>query len=48
VVDIQAARRAGMAAVGVTWGAGTRAEVVAAEPDAVADTVEDLRTALLG
>ena len=48
VVDVQAARNAGMAAVGVTWGAGTRDSVVAAEPDVVADTVVDLRAALLG
>jgi pyrophosphatase PpaX len=47
VVDVQAARRAGMAAVAVTWGAGTRDDVVAAEPDVVADTVEELRSALL-
>ena len=48
VVDVQAARRAGMAAVGVTWGAGARSDVVAARPDVVADTVDDLRAALLG
>ena len=48
VVDVQAARNAGMAAVGVTWGAGTRDAVVGAEPDVVADTVDELRTALLG
>ena len=47
VVDVQAARRAGMGAVGVTWGAGTWADVVAAEPDVVVDTVEELRAALL-
>ena len=48
VVDVQAARAAGMAAIGVTWGAGSRSDVVAAGPDVVADTVDDLRTALLG
>ena len=48
VVDVQAARRAGMAAVGVTWAAGARSDVVAARPDVVADTVDDLRAALLG
>ncbi len=48
VVDVQAARRAGMAAVAVTWGAGARDDVVASEPDIVADTVDELREALLG
>ncbi len=47
-VDVRAAHNAGMAAVGVTWGAGTRADVVAAEPDVVAHTVDALRAALLG
>ena len=37
-----------MAAVAVTWGAGARADVVASEPDVVADTVDELRAALLG
>ena len=48
VVDVRAARNAGMAAVGVTWGAGTREAVVGSAPDAVADTVDELRAALLG
>ena len=48
VVDVQAARAAGMAAVAVTWGAGARSDVVAAGPDVVADTVDELRSALLG
>ena len=47
VVDVQAARRAGMAAVAVTWGAGARSDVVAAAPDVAADSVEELRAALL-
>ena len=47
VVDVQAARGAGMAAVAVTWGAGARPDVVAASPDVVADTVGELRAALL-
>lgn len=47
VVDVQAARAAGMAAAAVTWGAGARSDVVACEPDVVADTVEELRAALL-
>ncbi len=48
VVDVRAARNAGMAAVGVTWGAGTREAVVGSVPDVVADTVDQLRAALLG
>ncbi|MEO7236160.1 MAG: HAD-IA family hydrolase [Lapillicoccus sp.] len=48
VVDVRAARNAGMAAVGVTWGAGTREAVVGSAPDAVADTVDELRAVLLG
>lgn len=47
VVDIEAARNAGMAAIGVTWGAGVREAVVGARPDVVADTVEQLLQALL-
>lgn len=47
VVDVQAARNAGMSAIGVTWGAGTRAAVAAARPDVLADTVDDLVSALL-
>ncbi len=47
VVDVQAARNAGMSAIGVTWGAGERDSVVAARPDVVADTVDELTAALL-
>lgn len=47
VVDIQAARNAGMAAIGVTWGAGTRDAVRDAQPDVVVDTVGQLLEALL-
>jgi phosphoglycolate phosphatase-like HAD superfamily hydrolase len=32
----------------VTWGAGTPDEVVEAQPDVVAETVDELRAALLG
>jgi pyrophosphatase PpaX len=42
-VDIAAARAAGMAAIGVTWGAVPREVLEAAGPDAVVDTVEELR-----
>ena len=47
VVDVRAARAAGMAPVAVTWGAGVRDELVAAGPDAVADTVPALADVLL-
>jgi pyrophosphatase PpaX len=46
IVDVQAARNAGMAAVAVTWGAGVRAALEAMGPDVVAETVDDLREAL--
>lgn len=42
VVDVRAARAAGMRAVGVTWGAGTHEELRAAGPAALADTAHDL------
>lgn len=48
VVDVQAARAAGMSAVAVSWGAGARTDLVAADPDVLADTAADLRIALLG
>ena len=47
VVDVKAARNAGMSAIGVTWGAGTREAVATARPDVLADTVDDLVAALL-
>lgn len=47
VVDIQAARAAGMRAIGVTWGAGTAAELGAAGPDALAHTAGELHDILL-
>jgi pyrophosphatase PpaX len=47
IVDVQAARNAGMAAVAVTWGAGVREALEAMAPDVVAETVDDLREALL-
>ena len=46
-VDVLAARAAGMASVAVTWGAGERASLEAAGPDAVVDTVPDLAAYLL-
>ena len=48
VVDVLAARAAGMAAVAVTWGAGDRAALEATHPDAVLDTVGELTAYLLG
>ncbi|MBA3021980.1 HAD family hydrolase [Propionicimonas sp.] len=47
VVDVQAAKAAGMAVIAVTWGAGRRDELTAAEPTAVLDTVAELRALLL-
>ncbi|GAA4397542.1 pyrophosphatase PpaX [Fodinibacter luteus] len=48
IVDVLAARAAGMAAVAVTWGAGERQALVAAGPAAVVDTVAHLAAYLLG
>lgn len=48
VVDVLAARAAGMRAVAVTWGAGTEEELRSAAPDAVAASAEELRQILLG
>ncbi len=47
-VDVLAARHAGMAAIACTWGAGTRADIEAAGPDAVCESVADLRRLLVG
>lgn len=46
-VDILAARAAGMAAIAVTWGAGTREVLESHSPDAIVDSVEALREILL-
>jgi phosphoglycolate phosphatase len=40
--DVGAARAHGVRAVGAGWGYGSRAELTAAEPDYVAETVSDL------
>ncbi|MGL4746017.1 MAG: HAD family hydrolase [Dermatophilaceae bacterium] len=48
VVDVLAARAAGMSAVAVTWGAGTSDALQDAGPDAVHDTVAGLAAYLLG
>jgi pyrophosphatase PpaX len=48
VVDVRAALAAGMDVIAVTWGAGERADLVAAGPTAVVDSVAELRSLLLG
>ncbi|MGC3953790.1 MAG: HAD-IA family hydrolase [Propionicimonas sp.] len=48
LVDVAAAKAAGMDAIAVTWGAGEPDALVAAEPTAVASTVGELRSILLG
>lgn len=47
VVDVQAARAAGMAAIAVTWGAAPKPALEAAAPDAVVDTIAELEALLL-
>jgi pyrophosphatase PpaX len=47
VVDVLAAKAAGMAVIAVTWGAGERAALCAAGPLAVVDTMAELREQLL-
>ncbi|MCL2784881.1 MAG: HAD-IA family hydrolase [Propionibacteriaceae bacterium] len=47
LVDIQAARAAGMECIAVTWGAGDREALIAANPTWVVDTAEELRSVLL-
>lgn len=46
-VDVLAARAAGMASVAVTWGAGLRPTLVAADPDHLVDGVDELAGLLL-
>ncbi len=48
VVDLQAARAAGMTGVGVTWGAGLPAQLRSQPSHAVVDTVAQLQLALAG
>lgn len=48
VVDVEAARAAGMAAIAVTWGAGEPHALQAAGPDATVANVAGLRGVLLG
>lgn len=46
VVDVQAARAAGMAAIAVTWGAGEETALRAEAPDALVHDIPGLREAL--
>jgi phosphoglycolate phosphatase len=48
VHDMAMARAAGASAIGVTWGFGTRAEMVGAGAHSIHHTMDTLRTALLG
>jgi pyrophosphatase PpaX len=48
VFDIQAAHAAGLPAIAVTWGAGTRTALEAAAPDFICNTAEELQKLLLG
>jgi pyrophosphatase PpaX len=48
IFDLQAARAAGLDAVGVTWGAGAREALDAERPHALVDDVDALRAVLLG
>ncbi len=45
--DMEMARAAGVAAVGVAWGYHPRDRLIAAGADGVAETIDDLRTRLL-
>jgi phosphoglycolate phosphatase len=44
--DILGARQNGLRAIGIAWGYGSREELVAAGPDAIAGTVEELVAAI--
>jgi phosphoglycolate phosphatase len=46
--DIEAARRAGLAALAVTWGLARAEALEACAPDGLLDTVEELKARLLG
>ncbi len=48
VVDVEAARAAGLAVVAVTWGAGERRALEAARPDHLVDDADALARLLLG
>ena len=46
--DVLAAHAAGMASVAVTWGAGSRADLLGVDPGWLCETVGELQTLLLG
>jgi len=46
-VDVETGRRAGMKTIGVTWGLRDRAHLVAAGPDYVVDTPDDVAEIIL-
>lgn len=48
VVDIKAARAAGLPCLSVSWGAGVRADLEEAHPEGIADTAAELGRLLLG
>jgi pyrophosphatase PpaX len=48
VVDIQAGRAAGMQTAGVTWGAASREELAAANPDYMIEDVSELTSIAIG
>ena len=48
VVDVRAAKAAGMTAIAVSWGAARRDDLAAATPDHLVDTVAELQELLLG
>jgi pyrophosphatase PpaX len=48
VVDIQAGKAAGTYTIGVTWGAGDRESLIAAMPDHLCDSMEEVAALLVG
>ncbi|MFP5406131.1 MAG: HAD family hydrolase, partial [Gammaproteobacteria bacterium] len=46
VVDLQAAHAAGVAAIAVTWGAGSTQELSSANPAAMVHSMDELRSVL--
>ena len=48
VVDIQAGKAAGMHTIGATWGAGDRESLIAAMPDHLCDSMDEVAALLTG
>jgi pyrophosphatase PpaX len=48
VVDIQAGKASGTHTIGVTWGAGDRESLIAAMPDHLCDSMEEVAALLVG